>query len=144
MTALSYRYPNATRLGPAMKLVALPVAIVIAVLLDGVIAAVAHADGVTGFAPLTPGPYISLTVVGMLLATAGWALLRRLVPRSARLMRWLVPTVLTLSFVPDIALLFGDRSQTHASGGAVVALMAMHVAVAVVTVGTLRRLLPLR
>ena len=34
--------------------------------------------------------------------------------------------------------------RSDATGGAVVALMAMHVAVAAVTVGTLRRLLLLR
>ena len=59
---------------------------------------------------------------------------------AAGTLRWLVPTVLVLSLVPDVLLGFSDRPGV--SWGAVAALMVMHVVVTVVAVGTFSRLLP--
>lgn len=117
-------------------------AVVVAVLLDTVIAQIAEAAGVSGFKPLQFGSYTSLTVLGMVAATVGWAVVRRRSSRPADVLRRLVPAVLVLSFVPDVALLVGGGMG--ATGGGVAALLLMHVAVAAVVVAALHRVLPVR
>ena len=118
-------------------------ALVAAIVVNTVIATVARALGASAnFQPLTPPAYISLTVLGFLLAVAGWAIIRAKASNPARVLRVLVPVVLVLSFIPDLGLLLsGSRPGT--SGGAVAALALMHLAVAAVTVPALARALPL-
>ena len=82
--------------------------------------------------------YATLTVAGVLLATAGWTLVRRFAGRPRAVLRVLVPVVLVLSLVPDLALLAGGTSVAN-----VVGLMLMHVVVAAVLVPVLARVLPL-
>ena len=91
------------------------------------------------FQPLTPGAYGFFTVVGVVAGLLGWVLVRRRA-RAADTLRWLVPTVLVLSLVPDVALGFSDRPGV--SWGGVVALMVMHVVVTVAAVTSFRRFLP--
>jgi uncharacterized protein DUF6069 len=99
---------------------------------------------VTTFAPggvekgLQLPEYATLTVAGVLLATAGWALVRRFARRPRAVLRVLVPVVLVLSLVPDLALLAGGTSVAN-----VVGLMLMHVVVAAALVPVLARVLPL-
>ena len=126
----------------AVRAVALVVgAIVVAVLLDTVISLVARAAGASDdFKPLQFPAYTGLTVIGMLAGTAGWALIRRVAAHPAGVLRRLVPTVLVVSFIPDIALLVGG--EDGASVGSVLALVLMHVCVAAVLVTALRRALP--
>ncbi len=118
------------------------VAGVIAAVVNSVIAAAARSafDVSDDFQPLTPGAYGFLTVVGVIAGLVGWLLIRRTANAAATL-RWLVPTVLVVSFVPDILVGFSDRAGV--SWGAVVALMAMHVVLTVVAVATFSRLLPI-
>jgi hypothetical protein len=87
---------------------------------------------------LTFVEYGSLTVVGVLLGTAGWALVRRSSRRPRAVLRVLVPVVVVLSFGADLGLLAAGTSPLNAVG-----LMLMHVVVAVATVLTLSRTLPL-
>jgi hypothetical protein len=81
--------------------------------------------------------YAPATVIGILLGTLGWYLVRRFARAPRRVLRFLVPVVVALSWVPDLGIL--------AAGAAVVnslALMAMHVVVAAATVPVLSRVLP--
>ena len=116
------------------------VATVAALVGNTVVALIALAAGASeDFTPLTPGAYGFLTVVGVIVGLGGWLVVRRTTNAAATL-RWLVPTVLVLSFVPDILVGFSDRAGV--SWGAVVALMAMHVVLTVTAVATFTRLLP--
>ena len=81
--------------------------------------------------------YAPATVIGILLGTLGWYLVRRFAGNPRRVLRVLVPVVVALSWIPDLGIL--------AAGAAVVnslALMAMHLVVAAATVPVLSRVLP--
>jgi uncharacterized protein DUF6069 len=82
--------------------------------------------------------YGSLTVVGVLVGTAGWVLVRRTSRRPRAVLRVLVPVVVVLSFGADIGLMAGGTTLLNAVG-----LMLMHVVVAAATVFALARVLPL-
>ncbi|GGY33357.1 DUF6069 family protein [Streptomyces djakartensis] len=126
------------RRGPLVVAGGVLAAIVAASLADAVIALLALAVGAPDdFQPLEPGSYIFLTAVGMVAGALGWALVRKLSKAPEALMRWLVPTVVVVSFVPDF-LLFGEGGVTG-----VVALLLMHVVVAVVAVFAYRKVMPL-
>lgn len=77
------------------------------------------------------------TIIG----AAGW---RSVVHRSAHsraLLSTLVPTVLVLSLIPDVALLATDSVAGQTTAG-VVALMLMHVVTAVIAVSGYRKAMP--
>ncbi len=134
---------TSTRTSGRTRALILVGALVAAIVVNTVIATVARALGASAeFQPLTPPAYISLTVLGFLLAVAGWAIIRAKASNPTRVMRVLVPVVLVLSFIPDLGLLLSG-SQPGTSGGAVLALALMHLAVAAVTVPALARALPL-
>ena len=118
------------------------VAITAALIGNTVVAQVALAAGASEeFQPLTAGAYGFFTVIGVIAGLVGWLLIRRTANAAATL-RWLVPTVLVVSLIPDILVGFSDRAGV--SWGAVVALMVMHIVVTVAAVGTFSRLLPVR
>ena len=134
--------PAATRQTTTTKAAALAgiVAVVAALVANTIVAQVALAAGASDdFQPLTPGAYGFLTIVGVVAGLVGWLLIRRR-DNAASTLRWLVPTVLVLSLVPDILLGFSDRAGV--SWGAVAALMVMHVVVTVSAVTSFRRFLP--
>jgi hypothetical protein len=113
-----------------------------AAVVNVLIAVLAVAAGASdGFNPLQPAAYVPLTVFGVLAGTAGWAAVRRWARRPAAVLRRLVPVVVAVSLVPDLALL-GTDMQPHTTGLGVAALMLMHVATAAVTVPILARVLP--
>lgn len=107
------------------------------------IAAVARGplDASAQFQPLDPPVLILWTVLGVLFGAVGWRLIRNRARQPARLLRWLVPTVLGVSLLPDAALYVSD-SMPGASGTAVLALVAMHLATAAIAVTGYRRFLP--
>ncbi|WP_280888519.1 DUF6069 family protein [Streptomyces sp. LBL] len=112
--------------------------IVVASVANAVIALLALAVGAPDdFKPLEPSSYIFLTAVGVVAGAVGWAIVRRTSKDPEALMRWLVPTVVVVSFVPDF-LLLGAGGVTG-----VVALLMMHVVVAVVAVFAYRKVMPL-
>ena len=115
-----------------------------AVVVNAAIATAARALGASPeFQPLTPAAYIPLTIIGFLLGTAGWALIRAKTRNPARVLRIVVPVVLLLSFIPDLGLLLsGSRPGT--STGAVAALALMHLVVAAAALPALARALPLQ
>jgi hypothetical protein len=116
------------------------VATLVALVGNTVVAQLALAAGASEeFQPLTFAAYGFLTVLGIVAGLVGWLLIRR-TSNAAATLRWLVPTVLVVSLVPDVLVGFSDRAGV--SWGAVVALMAMHVVVTVSAVSTFARLLP--
>jgi hypothetical protein len=116
------------------------VATLAALIGNTVVARVALAAGASEeFQPLTAGAYAFFTVIGVVAGLVGWLFIRRTANAAATL-RWLVPTVLVVSLVPDVLLGFSERAGV--SWGAVVALMVMHVVVTVAAVSTFSRLLP--
>jgi len=129
-----------TRTKTSKVLLAGLIAAVAALIGNTIVAQVALAAGASEeFQPLTVGAYGFFTVVGVVAGLVGWVLVRRTANAAATL-RWLVPTVLVLSLVPDVMVGFSDRAGV--SWGAVAALMVMHVVVTVVSVATFSRLLP--
>jgi hypothetical protein len=117
---------------------------VVAVALNAVIAATAHAAGASDdFEALQLPAYAVLTVFGVVVSAAAWAIIRARSARPARLLRTLVPAVLIVSLIPDIMVGVAD-SRPGTSWGAVIALMVMHVAVTAVAVPAYLRFLPLR
>ncbi|TPQ16880.1 DUF6069 family protein [Streptomyces sporangiiformans] len=126
------------RRGPLVVAGGVLAAIVVAALADAVLALLALAAGAPDdFQPLKPASYIFLTAVGVVAGAIGWAIVRKVSKDPEALVRWLVPTVVVVSFVPDF-LLFGDGGVAG-----VVALLLMHVVVAVVAVFSYRKVMPL-
>ncbi|WP_329790989.1 DUF6069 family protein [Lentzea sp. DG1S-22] len=82
--------------------------------------------------------YAPATVIGILLGTLGWYLVRRFAVRPRRVLRTVVPAVVVASWIPDLGILAGGASIVNS-----LALIAMHVVVAAVAVPTLSRVLPL-
>jgi len=119
-------------------------AVATSAVLTTIIALVARAAGAgDAYPPLQPAVYLSFAVAGPLAALGGWALVVRFVRRSARLLRILVPVLVVLSLVPDVALLALGFIPGTTPGG-VVALMLMHLAVAGVAVTAGQRIAPAR
>ncbi|KUO15812.1 DUF6069 family protein [Streptomyces dysideae] len=128
----------AVRRGPLVVAGGVLAAIAVASVADAVLALLALAAGAPGdFQPLKASSYIFLTAVGVVAGAVGWAIVRKVSKDPEALVRWLVPTLVVVSFVPDF-LLFGD-------GGAigVGALLLMHVVVAAVAVFAYRKVMPL-
>ncbi len=121
------------------------VAGIAAAVINVAISAVARGsfDAGDDFAPLTPGPIVMWTLLGAVLGAAGWRLFVNRSARSRALLTKLVPTVLVLSFLPDLALLATDAMPGQTTSG-VVALMVMHVATAAVVVTAYQRAMPPR
>jgi hypothetical protein len=110
---------------------------------NALIAVLAVAAGASdAFPPLEPSAYAPLTVQGVLAGAVGWAAVRRWARRPAAVLRKLVPAVVAVSLLPDVALLFNDM-QPSTGGLGVAALIVMHLATAAVAVPVLARVLPL-
>jgi hypothetical protein len=101
--------------------------------------AVSGASNTSRFTPLHPASVISLTIVGVLLASATCLWLDRTSPRPIAIFRSVALAVLPLSFTPDAVIwLTAHYPQTRAA--TVLPLMAMHVLVATVCIVALPRL----
>ena len=121
------------------------VAGVIATVTNVVISAIARGPLGAGddFVPLTPGPIVMWTMLGAIIGAVGWRLIVTRSARSRALLNTLVPTVLVLSLVPDVALLATGSTPGQTTTG-VVALMVMHVVTAVIAVTAYRKAMPPR
>jgi hypothetical protein len=114
-------------------------AVIVALIVNTAIAfAVRSLDGYSVRTGVTPIEYAPLTVAGVLVGTAGWVAVRRFAARPRAVLRVLVPVVVALSFVPDVILLAVGNRPVNVAG-----LMVMHLFVALITVTTLVRILPL-
>ncbi len=93
----------------------------------------------TGYAHFQFPDYAKLTVLGVLIAGAAWPL----VARVSSSPRWLfcraAVAVTLVLFLPDVYIWLGGQS-----GQAVAVLLAMHVAIALITYNALVHLAPLR
>ncbi|WP_086663445.1 DUF6069 family protein [Lentzea kentuckyensis] len=87
---------------------------------------------------LALGEYAPATVIGVLLGTLGWYLVRRMARAPRRVLRVLVPTVVVLSWIPDLGILAAGASVVNS-----LALIVMHTVVAAATVPVLSRVLPI-
>ncbi|MET7568275.1 DUF6069 family protein [Streptomyces sp. NPDC005492] len=126
------------RRGPLVVVGGVFAAIVAACAADAVIALIALAAGAPDdFSPLKAPSYIFLTAVGLVVGAVGWAVMRRVSKDPRALVRWLVPTVVLVSFVPDF-LQYGNGGATGVG-----ALLLMHVTVATAAVFTYRKVMPL-
>jgi Family of unknown function (DUF6069) len=96
------------------------------------------ASNTSRFSPLQPGSVISLTVAGVLLASATCLWLNRTSDRPLATFRSVALAALALSFIPDGAIwLTAHYPQTRAA--TVLPLMAMHILVAIVCLVALPR-----
>lgn len=127
-----------TPLGVALSVA---VAFLVSGVVDTLIALAARSLGadVNVVRGLSPPIYLAFALVGLLFAALAWSLVRAKARRPQGVMRVLVPVVVVVSLVPDILL------GVLASGGWIgpVALMLMHLSVAVCGVLAFRRFLPL-
>ena len=145
-TSLSTSAPAPTRrsragLGTALRTGA--VAGVIAAVTNVVISAIARGPlgASDDFVPLSPSPIVMWTMLGAIIGAIGWLLIVNRSARSRTLLSALVPTVLVLSLIPDVALLVTDSVPGQTTSG-VVALMVMHVVTAAIAVTAYRKAMP--
>jgi hypothetical protein len=92
-----------------------------------------------GFAHFRVSDYASLTVIGVLVACAGWPIVTRVTSAPRRLFFRLAVAVTVVLWLPDGWLLL--RGET---GAGVAVLMAMHLAIAVLTYNVLVHVAPVR
>ena len=116
-----------------------PLAIVLALIANGIVRAIALAvlDIPADFMPLQSPAFIFLTVVLLLGAIVTFAVIGRLSRRPVRTFQIVAAIVLVLSFLPDIGLLVSGAPGATLPG--VLTLMLMHVIAAGVVVGVLGR-----
>jgi hypothetical protein len=129
---------------PAAIAAALLIPIAVSVAAAAAITAIVRAGATipSDFAPFKPSSYIGLIVVGIVAGAAGWLVVRRRAANAPGVMRFLVPAVVTLSFIPDV-LIGVTKSEAGTTWTGVGGLMAMHLAVAVLAVVAFNRFLPL-
>ncbi len=87
---------------------------------------------------LTLKEYAPLTVVGILLGTLAWYLVRRSARDPRAVLRVLVPAAVLVSLVPDFGILAAGVHLLNS-----LALVTMHLVVAAITVPVLVKVLPL-
>lgn len=116
-------------------------ALIVAIAAGAVNALIALGATALGAGPaggLQPIAYISFTVIAAIAGAGGWHIINRRAGHPAKVMQWLVPTFLVVSFIPDIVV--GMTMGWLMAG----ALALMHVATITIAVLTYRRLMPLR
>ncbi len=136
MTAASTTSTSSTVRGVALSVV---VATIAASVVNTVISLIAQALGAdaTRVMGLEPAIYIIFTLVGTIIGAIGWVIVRDRATAPAALLRWLVPTVVVVTWIPDVLLAVAGL------GWGVVGLMLMHPVVAAAAVLSYRRFLPL-
>jgi hypothetical protein len=109
-------------------------------LVNTVIGIAAVAAGVPKTAQLTPGVDIMFSVVASVVGAFGWYIVVRRAADPTATLRRLVPTVLAISFIPDILL---GIATAPATGIAPVLILAlMHIATITIAVLIYRRFIP--
>lgn len=122
------RSPHAERFHTGALARNTAIAAIVAVPIVPVIRAITVSlTSVHGFQPLTPGPEIAFTLLGLLAAAATAVLLNRYAQSPMRSFRRVVPIALAVSFIPDLAL-WAAGGQARAA--TILPLMIMHTSVA--------------
>ena len=125
---------------PQRVLLAAGVAAVGASIVNVGIALATPALGVPLLPQLMPAGVVAFSVVAAVVGAIGWQLVRRRAADPRRLLTWLVPTVLAVSFVPDVALGIATASDTGPAP--VLALALMHLTTIAIAVPAYARVLP--
>ncbi|TPW76796.1 DUF6069 family protein [Schumannella sp. 10F1B-5-1] len=146
MTAVTSSQPRSARprvsTGTAVLIGALSVLAAMAA--SAIVAGIAVALGADpSFGPLLPPVFLAFSAAGTIAGLLGWVLIARRAAHPGRLLRVLVPVLVVLSLVPDVALLILGFIP-GSSPTAVVALMLMHPIAAVSAVIGGRRIAPVR
>lgn len=121
----------------------LAAAVAVAGAANALISVVAVAAGAQAFAPLTPPVYLAFTVLGVLAGYLGWRLVRARAQRPARELRILVPVIVVVSLLPNVALAATAFIPGTTLTG-VIALSLMHLVVVAVAVPVYQRIAPVR
>lgn len=131
---------TATRTSTGKVVLGVVAAIVVASIGNAVVSYLAQALGADPNAVegLKPQGYVVLTALGVIIAAIAWATIRKRAKDPARTLGKLVPIVVAVSLLVDVPVFF----LPGASIIGVLALMVMHVVVAVVAVPVFRRVLP--
>ncbi|MGP0110893.1 MAG: DUF6069 family protein [Acidimicrobiales bacterium] len=90
-----------------------------------------------GFVHFRFGDYAKLTIIGVIIACAAWPVVTRISSRPRRLFFWMAIAVTAALLLPDLWILLQGEPAN-----AVLVLVAMHLAIAVVTYNALVRLAP--
>jgi len=124
---------------PAIAVSALLVA-VLASIVNAIVATITITLGLDAAAShgLEAFAYVPLTVIGAVGGAVGWHLVNRHAPRPGRVLSWLVPLALLLSWTPDIYVAL-DTGWPNA-----LALMIMHTLTVVIAVLVFRWRMPLK
>jgi uncharacterized membrane protein YeaQ/YmgE (transglycosylase-associated protein family) len=132
--------PLAGRPGPARIALAGLIGIVGSLVADAILVALGKVTFKVhgGFDPFHFGSYAPLTVLGVVGATIGWAVLTRLTSEPRWVVRRAALVVTLVLLVPDVVILPGNPA------GGVATLMVMHVAIAVITTAALLLVAPAR
>ena len=131
-----------TRTSTGKVVLGVAAASVVAAVVNAIVSYVAQALGADPNAVegLKPQGYVVLTAVGVIIAAFAWASIRKRAKDPARTLGKLVPIVVVVSFLADVPVYF----LPGASLVGVLALMLMHVVVALVAVPMFHRVLPVR
>lgn len=131
---------GSTPSGPSLAL-ASAVAIIGSLLADAVVVFVGRRifPSTSGYQHYHFGDYATLTVIGVIIACVAWPVVTRLTSHTRWMFSRMAVLVTLVLLLPDVALLIrGDSAE------AVAVLVAMHLAIAVVTYHALVRLAPAR
>lgn len=143
MTHLVASRPRSGSRGTAGTVAGVALAILAAAAANTAIAALAVAAGAVGpFPPLNPASYVPLTIFGVVAGAVGWGVVRRRATNPSATLRWLVPVVVALTFIPDVGLLLTDV-QPNTSVLGVGALAMMHLVTAAISVAIFLRIMPI-
>ncbi len=122
--------------------VATIVSVVGSLLADAALVAVGTAvwPSTRGFVHFRFGDYATLTIIGVLIACAAWPITSRITSMPRWLFLRMAVLVTLVLYLPDLYILV----YLGEAGRAVLVLMAMHLAIAVVTYNALVRMAPVR
>lgn len=118
------------------------VAAVLTSVVNVAVAALAVALGATQTMQLTPAPDIAFSVIASVVGAVGWSIVDRRATDPRRVLKVLAPTVLVVSFVPDVLLALATASSTGIAP--ILALALMHVTTISIALAVYARLIPLR
>jgi hypothetical protein len=92
-----------------------------------------------GYSHFRFGDYATLTVIGIIIAAAGWPILARVTAAPRRIYFWLAIAVTAVLLLPDLYLLAKGQPAR-----AVAVLMVMHLAIGLITYNLMVRVAPVR
>lgn len=124
-----------------ITIILLVAALAIAIIANAIVAVAALAAGADpSLQGLNPTAYIPFTIIGALIAYAGWRVVRRITKRPDRALAVLVPIALVVSCIADVVVALGIVPGGTITGG--IALGIMHLITVLVIVPVFNRIAP--